>query len=168
MPTTVELPLLPASLQHLRACGMSLRGVALGRPAALQTLVCRRGYPGTLFPTLRALRALTALVLSKSQPNAPVSLSVLTALTSLRYLDASHHQGPGEGAAILAQLRHLPRLEWLRLENCRLAELPWSMPAPLRGLDVANNPAAIPADAPWLATLEQLGCSLCQVRACCT
>lgn len=168
MPTTVALPLLPASLQHLRACGMSLRGVALGRPAALLTLVCHRGYPGTLLPALGALRALTALVLSNSQSNVPVSLSALTALTSLRYLDASCHQGPGEGAAILAQLRHLPRLEWLRLEHCSLAELPWNMPASLRVLDVANNRAAIPADAPWLATLEQLGCGLCQVRGVCT
>lgn len=62
-------------------------------------------------------------------------------------------------------MRHLPQLEWLSLRHRGLAALPLHVPGLLRVLDMYGNTAAIPANAHWLASLEQLGCNLAQVDA---
>lgn len=114
-------------------------------------------------PTLHALGSLTALILYQCCPNLPPGLSTLT---SLRYLRAGcSSREPLLGAISLEDMRHLPQLEWLSIRQRGLAALPLHVPGLLRVLDMYGNTAAIPANAHWLASLEQLGCNLAQVDA---
>lgn len=112
---------------------------------------------------LLGLGSLTALVLHDKCSRLPPGLSTLTSLRYLRvasfYLDLEH------GAAPLHELCHLPKLEWLYLRSAWTATLPLFLPTSLRGLDLASTPGAIPPGARWLATLQQLGCTLDQVGA---
>lgn len=123
------------------------------RLTALQMLAC--SHVSGPAPTRHRLGSLTALLLD-SNTKLPHGLSTLT---SLRYLHAALSR------TALKQLRRLPQLEWLCLRCSSLAVLPSRMPASLRVLDVRGTPGTFPKHAPWLATLQQLACSVDQVSA---
>lgn len=132
---TGVLPPLPTGLEHLLLSGGCL-------------------YHMNGLGRLTALQTVVCCSSTGCHTQLPPGLSTLA---SLRYLHATSMSNT------VRELGYLPQLEWLCLRG--LAELPPLLPASLRVLDVRGNHCTIPAGAPWLPALEQLGCGIGQVSA---